>query len=70
MRAKALLLSLFIITVLAAAASAQQVTYKIKQTMEMEGMPQPMSTTTYVKGPRKRTEQGAMMSAPPLRVLP
>ncbi len=61
MRAKALLFSLVIITILAAAASAQQVTYKIKQTMEMEGMPQPMSTTTYVKGPRKRTEQGAMM---------
>ena len=61
MRAKALVFSLFIITTLAAAASAQGVTYKITQTMSMEGMPQPMTTTTYVKGPRKRTEQGSMM---------
>jgi hypothetical protein len=61
MRAKALVFPLFIIAVLAAAASAQQVTYKITQTMSMEGMPQPMTTTTYVKGSRKRTEQGAMM---------
>jgi len=29
--------------------------------MEMQGMPQPMTSTTYVKGLRKRTEQGAMM---------
>lgn len=61
MRAKALVFSLFIITTLAAAASAQGVNYKITQTMSMEGMPQAMTTTTYVKGPRKRTEQGAMM---------
>src|SRR5206468_8807011 len=61
MRSKALLLSLFIVTVLAAAASAQQVTYKITQTMSMVSMPQPITTTTYVKGSRKRTEQGAIM---------
>lgn len=61
MRPKALLVSLSIITVLAATASAQQVTYKITQTMSMGGMPQPMTTTTYVKGSRKRTEAGAVM---------
>jgi hypothetical protein len=61
MRAKALVFSLFIISGLACASQAQQVTYKISQTMSMEGMPQPISTTTYVKGARKRTEQGAMM---------
>jgi len=61
MRAKALVFSLFIISGLVCAADAQQVTYKISQTMSMGGMPQPMSTTTYVKGPRKRTENGGMM---------
>jgi hypothetical protein len=61
MRAKALLFSLVITVLFAAGVSAQQNTYKITQTMSMEGMPQPMTTTTYVKGSRKRTEQGAMM---------
>lgn len=61
MRAKALVFSLFIISGLACGSSAQQVTYKISQTMSMGGMPQPMSTTTYVKGSRKRTENGGMM---------
>jgi hypothetical protein len=50
-----------VITILAGASLGQSNTYKITQTMSMEGMPQPMTTTTYVKGPRKRTEQGAMM---------
>src|SRR5947208_8864623 len=29
--------------------------------MSMGSMPQPITTTTYVKGSRKRTEQGAIM---------
>ena len=61
MRARALIIPLALTTLFAGAVSAQQTTYKITQTMSMEGMPQPITTTTYVKGPRKRTEQGAMM---------
>ncbi|MBM3415544.1 MAG: hypothetical protein FJY20_03660 [Bacteroidetes bacterium] len=41
-------------------ASAQQ--YKLKQTNSMMGMKS--ETTIYVKGMRKRTEQGAMMGMP------
>ncbi|MBV9242489.1 MAG: hypothetical protein JO314_10825, partial [Acidobacteria bacterium] len=60
MRSKAMFLSLIAISLLAIGSQAQT-TYKIKQTMSMQGMPQGVTTTTYVRGSRKRSEQGAMM---------
>ncbi|HTH52158.1 MAG TPA: hypothetical protein VL501_09505, partial [Pyrinomonadaceae bacterium] len=59
MRSKALFISALAIPVMAVAAAAQATTYKITQKIGMQG--HDMTSTTWVKGPRKRTLQGGMM---------
>src|SRR2546423_3237826 len=59
MRSRALLLSLFVVPAFVAGGIAQQTTYKITQTVSMQG--QNMTNTTWVKGPRKRTATSGMM---------
>lgn len=58
MSRSAILFSLVVLLVTSSAIFGQA-TYKIKQTVNMNG--QAMTNTTYVRGPRKRTESGGMM---------
>ena len=62
MRSNGLILSLGATMLLAVSSFSQQSNYKITQSVSMPGMQgQSMTNTTWVRGPRKRTQSGGMM---------
>src|SRR6478672_2820771 len=62
MRSNGLILSLGATMLLAVGSFSQQSNYKITQSVSMPGMQgQSMTNTTWVRGPRKRTQSGGMM---------